>query len=61
MKQIITQIQKEYKLKFLQDSFKALYDYSINKEKNLDPNFIINSLNKIIKSMEQYKLKNDLK
>ena len=46
---------KEYKLKFLQDTFKALYEYSKNKQGNLNPDFIIASLQKVIKQMELYK------
>lgn len=46
---------KEYKLKFLKDSFKALLDYANNKEGNLNPDFIIKTCKGIITSMEKYK------
>lgn len=46
---------KEYKLKFLQDIFKSLYQYSKNKEMNLDADFIIRTCNNIIKQMQVYK------
>ena len=49
---------KEYKLKFLQDSFDALLDYANNKEGNLKPDFIIKMCKGIIALMEKYKSAN---
>lgn len=45
----------EHRLKNLNDFFKAMVQYSQNKEKNLDTDFVIKALEQQIQLLKRYK------